>query len=87
MAIIVRKNARRNRVQFTMSDALYGNYQECLKLAEQQKACIDFSKDFDRWFTQQLDQVKKELTKPSVSTVEKKKTVKVAAVDNGNDLI
>lgn len=61
MPKIIQKATRRNRVQFTVSQPLYNNYLGCMQLAEQLKVTIDFSRDFDRWFSSQLEQAKKDL--------------------------
>lgn len=61
MATIVEKNTRRFRVQFSMSRSLFDNYQQCLLLAEELKVTIDFSRDFEKWFSVQLEQANREL--------------------------
>lgn len=63
MASIVEKNPRRFRVQFSMSRSLHSDYWQCMQLAEELKVSIDFTKDFERWFSAQLEQVTRELGK------------------------
>lgn len=63
MATIVVKNPRRFRMQFSMSRALYNEYQQCLRLADELKVNIDFSRDFERWLSGQLEQANRELKK------------------------
>ena len=61
MAIILEKQTRRNRVQFTMPRQLFEVHQRNLELAKKLGAIIDFNKDFERWFGAQIEQVSKEL--------------------------
>lgn len=63
MASITQKNNRRYRVQFTMSRELYETYQALLERASEQRVVIDFSHDFEEWFSNQLEQVSRELAK------------------------
>lgn len=72
MATIIQKNKRRNRVQFSMSEQLFESHQQNLEVAKDLGATIDYSRDFERWFAGQLEQVTKELErlktgKPEVS--------------------
>jgi len=61
MATISEKNTRRYRVQFSMSRALYQAYEANMDLANRLKVTIDFTRDFEKWFAVQLDQVAREL--------------------------
>lgn len=61
MAIIIEKNERRCRVQFSMPRQLYEAHQRNLDLAKELGAAIDFNRDFERWFHPQVEQVAKEL--------------------------
>ncbi|HMN14518.1 MAG TPA: hypothetical protein PKD55_19550 [Bellilinea sp.] len=63
MATIIEKNPRRFRVQFSMSRSLYNEYQQCLHLAEEMKVAVDFGRDFEKWFSVQLEQANRELSK------------------------
>jgi len=63
MATIVERSNKRNRVQFTVTCLLHNEYQRCLELAEKLTVSIDFSRDFERWFGGQLDQVSRELVR------------------------
>lgn len=61
MATIIEKNVRRNRVQFTMSNALRKQYELCQERAKRLLVMLDFSKDFERWFAGQLEQADSQL--------------------------
>lgn len=61
MAIIVEKCKRRYRVQFSISRKQHESHQQCLQKAEQLGLTIDFSRDFERWFSSQLDQLIRDL--------------------------
>jgi hypothetical protein len=61
MASITEKNSRRYRVQFTMSRSLYQVYEANMERAANLHVVIDFSKDFEKWFSGQMEQVSKEL--------------------------
>jgi len=61
MAKISIKQKRRYRVQISISKKLWEIYNHNLELAKQVGAEIDFSKDFDPWFTKQNDQAHQEL--------------------------
>lgn len=63
MARIRQKEARRYRVQFTMSKQLWDKYQRNLKLAEELRAEIDFAQDFETWFARQNEQVEHDLSR------------------------
>lgn len=63
MASITQKNNRRYRVQFTMRRELYETYQALLERASELRVVIDFSHDFEEWFSNQLEQVSHELGK------------------------
>jgi len=68
MATITEKQTRRNRVQFTMPRQLYEAHQQNLELAKVLGAIVDFNKDFERWFSSQVDQVSKELDRMKQET-------------------
>jgi hypothetical protein len=61
MAVISEKNTRRYRVQFTMSRTLHQAYEASLERASSLNVVIDFSRDFEKWFSNQLEQVAREL--------------------------
>lgn len=61
MATIVQKNNRRHRIQLSMSSMLYNQYEANLQRAKQLQVTLDFTKDFERWFASQMEQVNKEL--------------------------
>lgn len=63
MASIKKKSNRRYRVQFTMGRELYETYQTLLERARGLQVVIDFSYDFEAWFSNQLEQVSHELAK------------------------
>lgn len=85
MATILEKNTRRFRVQFSMSRALYGDYQQCLHLAEELKVTIDFSRDFERWFSVQLEQANRELRRLKGEQEEVKSPGQLATVKPGEE--
>jgi hypothetical protein len=61
MAHVHLKNERRYRVQISLSKEMWGVYQHNLLLARRLKAEIDFSRDFEPWFSRQDQMVKTEL--------------------------
>lgn len=61
MAKISIKQKRRYRVQISISKELWEKYNHNLELAKQLGAEIDFSKDFEPWFTKQNEQANQEL--------------------------
>lgn len=61
MASITERSNKRNRVQFTVSGILHKTYRGCLAQADQLKVTVDFCRDFERWFSGQLDQVSRDL--------------------------
>jgi|GEM_PF-1310747 len=61
MATIEEKNPRRFRVQFTMTRALHESYESSQERASRLNVVIDFSRDFQKWFAGQLEQVSREL--------------------------
>lgn len=61
MATIIQKNSRRHRIQLSMSSQLYNNYEANLQRAKKLQVSLDFTKDFERWFASQMEQVNKEL--------------------------
>ena len=63
MANIEKKTGRRYRVQFTVTQTLHLTYQNCLRQADNLGLSIDFTKDFQRWFSGQVEQVAKDLDK------------------------
>jgi len=61
MATISEKNTRRYRVQFSMSRSLYQQYEATMERANKLNVVIDFGRDFEKWFSNQLEQVAREL--------------------------
>lgn len=61
MAVITEKNNKRYRVQFTAPRALHQKYEQCMALAEKLGVMLDFSRDFERWFSAQMDQLSRDL--------------------------
>jgi hypothetical protein len=61
MAKISIKQKRRYRVQISINKGLWERYNRNLELAKQLGAEIDFSKDFEPWFTKQNDQANHDL--------------------------
>lgn len=61
MATLIQKNNRRHRIQLSMSGKLYNQYEANLQRAKQLQVTLDFTKDFERWFASQMEQVNKEL--------------------------
>lgn len=61
MANITERSNKRNRVQFTVNCSLHKTYKGCLTQADQLKVTIDFCRDFERWFSGQLEQVSRDL--------------------------
>lgn len=61
MATLIQKNNRRHRIQLSMSGKLYNQYEANLLRAKQLQVTLDFTKDFERWFASQMEQVNKEL--------------------------
>lgn len=61
MAIITEKNNKRYRVQFTAPRALHQKYEQCMAMAEKLGVLLDFSRDFEKWFSAQIDQVSRDL--------------------------
>lgn len=61
MATITEKNNRRYRVQFTAPRALHLKYEQCMALAEKLGVMADFSRDFEKWFSAQIDQLSRDL--------------------------
>jgi len=61
MASITEKNTRRYRVQFTMSRSLFQLYEANMARAANLHLIIDFSRDFEKWFSGQMEQVTREL--------------------------
>jgi hypothetical protein len=71
---------RNKRVQFSMPDALWTLYAANKKLAESLRADIDYSSEFEKWFTRINEQVRDELTKFSAN-----KAVVLPKEDNSHD--
>lgn len=61
MATISEKNTRRYRVQFTITRTLHQAYESNLNRAKNLHVVIDFTRDFEKWFSNQLEQVSREL--------------------------
>ena len=61
MARIKVKQARRCRVQLSISTPLWDQYQNNLDTAKQIGAEIDFGEEFEVWFKKQNEQVTREL--------------------------
>lgn len=61
MAVITEKNTRRYRVQFTISRAIHQTYEASLERARKLGVVIDFTRDFEKFFANQLEQVAREL--------------------------
>jgi len=63
MASITTKNTRRYRIQFTMRRELYESYETQLKRAQKLQLVIDFVRDFEVWFENQIRQVEHDMDK------------------------
>lgn len=63
MASITTKNTRRYRIQFTMRRELYESYQTQLARAQKLQLVIDFARDFEEWFENQIRQVEQDMGK------------------------
>jgi len=61
MATITPKQIHRNRIQFSMNQQLFDAHQANVKMAKELNTIIDFTRDFERWFGQQVEQVSKAL--------------------------
>jgi hypothetical protein len=61
MAKLIHKSTRRRRIQFTLTPELYDANRETVALADELAVVIDYSRDFERWFKAQLEQVTAEL--------------------------
>jgi hypothetical protein len=53
--------SNRPRVQFSMSRELFTTYQQIQSLAEEHRITIDFRRDFEEWFSNQLNQIMQQL--------------------------
>lgn len=62
MALIIEKNSRRNRIQFSINDEMYKKYQANQDRAKALRAILDFTKDFEKWLDGQLDQASAKLS-------------------------
>ena len=49
--------SKRPRVQFSMNRELFATYQQLQALAEEHRITIDFRRDFEEWFGNQLNQI------------------------------
>jgi hypothetical protein len=86
MATIIEKQTRRNRVQFSMPRQLYDAHQQNLELAKSLGAIIDFNRDFERWFSAQVDHVAKELLRLKEEEEKKGSTGRLQNVADRVDL-
>lgn len=82
MASITTKNTRRYRIQFTMRRELYESYETQLKRAQQLQLLIDFARDFEEWFENQIRQVEQEMNKLEAAQAEDKQQLG-RAMDSG----
>ena len=57
MATVTKKDAKRYRMQFTVSGILHAKHEACKALAAKRGATFDLSDDFYLWCNDQLDQV------------------------------
>jgi len=69
MATITPKQIHRNRIQFSMNQQLFDAHQANVKMAKELNTIIDFTRDFERWFGQQVEQVSKALCVSSTIAV------------------
>ena len=53
--------SNRPRVQFSMNRKLFTTYQQLQALAEEHRITIDFRRDFEEWFGNQLNQIMQQL--------------------------
>ncbi len=53
--------SNRPRVQFSMNRKLFTTYQQLQTLAEEHRITIDFRRDFEEWFSNQLNQIMQQL--------------------------
>ena len=62
MALVIEKNSRRNRIQFSVSDEMYKKYLASQERAKALRAILDFNRDFEKWLDGQLDQTASKLS-------------------------
>lgn len=62
MALIIEKNSRRNRIQFSVNDEMYRKYLTNQERAKMLRVILDFTRDFEKWLDSQLDQAASKLT-------------------------
>ena len=55
-----KSKSKRPRVQFSMNRELFTTYEQLQALAEERRITIDFRRDFEEWFDNQLNQIMKQ---------------------------
>lgn len=62
MALIIEKSSRRNRIQFSVGDEMYKKYLANQDRAKSLRVILDFTRDFEKWLENQLEQTTSKLT-------------------------
>jgi hypothetical protein len=68
MPKIKQKKGKRFRIQISMEEDLWQEYDENCRIAQERGAEIDFSEDFDRWFRKINEQIRQMLTEKNTTS-------------------